>query len=223
MCCWCWGQSCEGLRDYEKSSRLGAEGKIKKSEESLRNFTDSRASVKQGENRRERGEKADRQGEMMKLHKTHIRRVGLSQESQDAEYLEPRNRSIDSWMYFSISMTTDHMTNIHGTDPVAQGQQFLSKPKLRLTWGPRQARTCFFRDKESDRKTDKRRLKGISQKDSVTRWRRQRNFSTRQAGTSKVTGGHSAWFCALNFSQDNWRKAKWSRSVVSNSLWPHGL
>lgn len=187
MCWWCWGQSGEGLRDYGKTGRTGTEAKVKKSEESLRNFTDSGASVKQAENRRERGEKADRQGEMMKLHKTQTRRVGLSQESQEAEYLEPRKRSIDSWMYFSISMTTDHRTNIHGTDPGTQGQQFLSKPKLRLTWGPRQARTCFFRDTESDRKTDKRRLKGTSQKDSVTRWRRQRNFSIRQAETSKVT------------------------------------
>ena len=33
---------------------------------------------------------------MIKLHETQTRRVGLSQESQEAEYLEPRKRSIDS-------------------------------------------------------------------------------------------------------------------------------
>lgn len=61
MCWWCWGQSGEGLSDYEKTGRTGTEAKVTKSEETLRNFTDSGASVKQAENRREEKKQTDKE------------------------------------------------------------------------------------------------------------------------------------------------------------------
>ena len=80
---------------WENCGRTGAGGKGKEIKGESKDFTESRASVKQGETRGKRGERAGRQGEMVELHDTQFRRAGLSWESQEAEYLEPRKRSIN--------------------------------------------------------------------------------------------------------------------------------